>query len=651
VERKAASYELAGEVSAAPGRFSPIAFVLAPAAIVALALDGGGYDIVVRQEVALACWWVLGLGFLLGYLPRAEVPRAIRLPLYAAAGLAAWMAISIAWTDSDERAVEEVARTLGYLGGATLLVAALGPRTWRSAAAGLTAAAATVCGVAMLSRLAPGTLHSSAAFVDAFGTKRLAYPLGYWNAVGVVGAMTLVMGIAWSAHARSARWRALALAATPLAGAVVYLTYSRTAVITAVLGATLVIALSADRRRAAEHAAAAALGSAIAVLAIHSEPQIAQGAGSGGAWIVAAAIAVAAAGCAQVGFLSAEDGQGAPGSDWRRRLLTANVAVVAALLVALAVVPRPPAARAQATAAPSAASAAGRDISSRLVSTNGPRGDLWSTGLRAFRDNPLGGLGAGSYEFYWDRTTDNGNPLRDAHSFVITEMAELGLPGALLVAALGLGLAVICLRARGRAGPQEAGAVTALTAGFGVFALSALVDWTYEIPAVAALGVGCVAIAAASLSEPRREPRRVRSLALAAVAIVLGVVQIPGIVGTQLVRASADETAAGNLDRAAGLAADAVDAEPWAATPRLQQAFVALRARDATAAANFAAQAVEREPANYFNRFLLAQYQVQAGERAAGIASLRQAAELRPAIANQIAATIRAVRSEGPGSG
>ena len=196
--------------------------MLAPAAILALALDGGGYDIVVRQEAALACWWVLGLGFLCGYLPRAEVPRAIRLPLYAAAGLAAWMAISIAWTDTDERAVEEVARALGYLGGATLLVAALGPRTWRSAAAGLTTAAAAVCGAAMLSRLAPGTLHSSAAFVDAFGTKRLAYPLGYWNAVGVVGAMTLVMGIAWSAHARSARWRALALAATPLAGAVVY---------------------------------------------------------------------------------------------------------------------------------------------------------------------------------------------------------------------------------------------------------------------------------------------------------------------------------------------------------------------------------------------------------------------------------------------
>ena len=140
-------------------------------------------------------------------------------------------------------------------------------------------------------------------------------------------------------------------------------------------------------------------------------------------------------------------------------------------------------------------------------------------------------------------------------------------------------------------------------------------------------------------------------MALAAVAIALGLVQIPGIVGTQLVRASADETAAGNLDRAAGLAADAADAEPWAATPRLQQAFVALRARDANAAANYAAQAVEREPANYYTRFLLAQYQVQAGERAAGVASLRQAAELRPAIARQIAATIRAVRAEGSGSG
>ncbi len=623
------------------------------AAILALALDGGGYDVVVRQEAALAVWWVLGLGFLFGLLPRAGVPRAARLPLVAAAGLAAWMAVSLAWTDSHERAVEEIARTLGYLGGATLLFATLGPRSWRSAAAGLTVAAGAVCAVAMLSRLAPGTLHSSAAFVEAFGTKRLAYPLGYWNAVGVVGAMTFVMGIGWSAGTGSARWRALALASTPLAGAVVYVTYSRTAVIAAVLGAALVVVLSSNRRVAAEHAAAAVLGSAAAVLAIHSEPQIAHGSGSAGAWIVAASIAVAAGGCAQVGWFARL--RGAPASVPPRSLAAVDAAVVAGLLLALALVPRPGESRLAASTVsqrPAVAAPSAHDISSRLVSTNGPRGELWSTGWRAFRENPVKGLGAGGYEFFWDRTTSNGNPLRDAHSLLITEMAELGLPGLLLVAALGTGLIGICVQARRRASEPADAAVTAMVAGFAVFALSALVDWSYEIPAVAALGLGCVVIAGGSLAGPRPQPRTAaRSLALGATAIALGVVQIPGIVGNQLVRASAGQAADGDLDQAAALASDAVDAEPWAATPRLQQAFVALRGGDAGAAAGFAQEAVDREPDNYYTRFLLASYQLQDGRRAAGIASLRATAELRPALARQIDATIRFTRGGGSAGG
>jgi O-Antigen ligase len=632
------------------------AFVLVPTAVLALALNGGGYDIVVRQEAALACWWLLGLGFLFGYLPRAGVTREARLPLFAVAALAAWMAVSLAWTDSDERALEEIARTLGYLGGGTLLFATLGPRTWRSAAAGLTVAAAGVCGVALLSRVAPGLLHSSAAFVDAFGTKRLAYPLGYWNAVGIVGAMTLVMGIAWSAHARSARWRALALAVTPLAGAAVYLSYSRTAVIAAWLGTALVVVLSRNRRLAVEHAVAAALGSAAAVIVVHSEPQIAQGAGSAGAWIVVATLAVAAAGCGQVGWFAMPGGPGRRRSRPARALLVANAAAVAGLLVALALVPRPGVVTRQETSGPVAGTAASpvrRDVAARLVSTGGPRGDLWSAGLRAFRDNPVKGLGAGSYEFYWDRTTQNGNPLRDAHSFVITEMAELGLLGLLLVVALGLGLVRICTRARRQArSPADAGATTALIAGFAVFALSGLVDWSYEIPAVAALGLGCVAIAGCSLSGPRPASRRVgRSVALGAAAILIGLLQIPAVVGTQLVRASSQRVEDGDLSQAAALAAHAVDAEPWAATPRLQQAFVALRAGDVEAAARFAQDAADRDPADYYTRFLLAQYQLQAAEQADAIASLRATAELRPALTGQIRATIRAVRNEGSGNG
>ncbi len=628
--------------------------MLVTGVVLGLAIDGGGYDVVVRQEAALACWWLLGLGFLFGYLPRFGPPASVRLPLIAATGLVAWMAISLAWTDSDERALEEIARALGYLGGGVLVFSTIGPRTWRYAAAGLTVAAVGVCGLAMFSRLDPSALHSSAAFVEAFGTKRLAYPLGYWNAVGAVGAAALVMAIAWSAHARAPGRRALALASAPLAGAVVYLSYSRGAIVAAVLGAGAAIALSKHRRVAAEHAAAAALASAAVVLVIRSEPQIAQGAGSGGAWIVLATLLVAAAVCAQ-----AASGARVGARLRRRRRRSAlprvalNVAGIAGLIVALALVSHP-----AATPVKGREGSAGRalvrparsgDIAGRLISTSGPRGELWSTGLHAFRDHPIIGLGAGSYEFYWDRHTSNGDPLRDAHSVVITSMAELGLPGLALIGALAVGLVALCVQARRRArGSPDIGAVVALVAGFLVFATSAAVDWSYEIPAVTALGLACVAVAGSSLSSRERPVRRgLGSVLLATVAIVAGLVQVPGIVGNQLVRASADRAADGDTDRAADLASDAVTAEPWAATPRLQQAFVALRAGDPDAAVGFAEEAVAREPDNYYTRFLLAQYQLQAGRRSAGIESLKAVKALRPAISAQIHGAIRAVRDQG----
>ena len=613
---------------------------------------------VVRQAAALACWWLLGLGFLFGYLPRSSPPRSVRLPWIAACGLAAWMAVSLAWTGSDERALEEIARTLGYLGGAILVFCTVGPRTWRAAAAGLLLAAVAVCGVAVVSRLAPQTLHESAAFVDAFGTKRLAYPLGYWNAIGAIGAAALVMGIAWSAHASSPGGRALALAATPVAGSVVYLSYSRTAVIAVALAGVAVIWLSSNRRLAVEHAAAAALGSAAVIFVIRSQPQIAQGSGSGGAWIVLATLLVAAALCGQAGararVRSRRSRRPQPRSPAAR--VAANGVAIVGLCVALALVSHPPATPASDHGpSPQVVTHAGgaADAATRLISTQGPRGELWSTGLRAFRDEPLKGVGAGGYEFYWDRRTANGDPLRDAHSIVITSMAELGLPGLILVAGLGLGLVAICVQARRAArGHREVGPVTALIAGFGVCLISALVDWTYEIPAVAAFGIACACVAGSSLAGPPPERRAAsRSAILAAIAIAVGLVQVPGLVGNQLVRASADQAGAGNTAQAAKLAADAVTAEPWAATPRLQQAYVALRAGNPRAAVGFAQEAVAREPDNYYTRFLLAQYQLQAGRRDAAVATLRAVKELRPAISTQIHQAIRAVKNEGSHGG
>ena len=97
-----------------------IGFVVAAAAPFALAVQGGGYDIVAREFTSLAIWWLIALGMAFGLLPRARPPRSMRLPLAGLVVLVGWTAASLLWTSSAEDTFAELARILGYGGVAVL---------------------------------------------------------------------------------------------------------------------------------------------------------------------------------------------------------------------------------------------------------------------------------------------------------------------------------------------------------------------------------------------------------------------------------------------------------------------------------------------------------------------------------------------------
>src|SRR4051812_15226258 len=80
-----------------------LAFIGTFAVLLYYALRGGSYDVVVRQEEAIAVWWVVGLGWASGVLPRFRRPRGSRWPLLALAALVVWTMLSLSWTESDSR--------------------------------------------------------------------------------------------------------------------------------------------------------------------------------------------------------------------------------------------------------------------------------------------------------------------------------------------------------------------------------------------------------------------------------------------------------------------------------------------------------------------------------------------------------------------
>ena len=280
----------------------------------------------------------------------------------------------------------------------------------------------------------------------------------------------------------------------------------------------------------------------------------------------------------------------------------------------------------------------GADPAERLTTAGGNRNDIWNSAIDAFEDEPVKGVGAGTFEFWWLSEADDPEYVRDAHSLYLEHLAELGLPGALLlVTALG-GLLAIAIAARRRLErPGDLGASVALTSAFAVFLVNAGVDWMWEETAVAVLAIGGVAVAAAGGSTRRTGSRRRGVLlkpgvrvAVVAGAVCAAIVQVPGIVSTQRVRASEDALAAGDVTGARALAEQAVDAQSWAAEPHAQLALVEREDGNLDEAQAEIEAAVDHEPSSWEWPLVLATIQVEGGDRNGAIRTFTDGRELAP---------------------
>ncbi len=564
-----------------------------------LALHGGGYDIVIRQQTALVVWWAIAVGFAFGVLPRVQLDRSMLIPGIGLAGLVGWTLLGLTWTESSERTWIELSRLLGYVGLVVLAWSALNRYTFRAAAAGLSVGAVAVCVLAVASRVMPSGFPVDQVQI-AFDSDRLTYPFNYWNAVAAWGSMTLAICLCWSAHARRAAVRAVALAAAPVAGLTVYLTYSRGGVLSAGVAVLAVVVLSRNRWTAAIHAIAVGAGTGVMILVVRGQPEVAHALGGKGGATVTAALLLVALACGGLAALTSATGIDRVRLEQRVARIATPVAVVFVLLVG---------------------GVAGHHVISRtwheflydnvstqqgterLATAGGDRNDLWGSAIDAFRSNSFKGIGPGAFEFWWYRDGRVKTPVLNAHSLYFEMLGEEGAVGFLLLLVAIGGLIFVGLRGRsGARRTTDLGASAAMLACFIVFLFHASLDWLWQFPALVALGLGGAAIAAAATSvRLGRSPAALVRLRIAAtvVALALGAVQIPALVATERTRDSQKALAAGDAAGARSLASQAIQAEPWAATTRAQRAFSEESLGDLTAAREDLEGAREREPTNW----------------------------------------------------
>ncbi|MGH3072505.1 MAG: O-antigen ligase family protein [Gaiellaceae bacterium] len=502
----------------------------------------------------------------------ADAPRPERLQLgflAGLAGLAVWAGVSTLWSSGAAAPVLEAERGLLYVAAAAaaMLLLSLGDHV-QALLGGVVAGAVVGSLYALATRLFPGDVGGA---YDPSSGYQLAEPIGYWNALGLLAAIAILLAAGFAAHGERIAIRAPAASALVVLLPTLYFTFSRGALVALVAGAALQVLV--DPRRVRLLVSGLVLGAPAAVGVLYASRfhalttpgdslTTAQREGRDVAtMLVALALAAAAA---AVALHLAERRARLPARAGSV-LLIATV-LVAALVAGGAIVAAggPVAAVERATDSFREPLPAGEgDLERRLLSASGNgRGEYWRVAADMVRDEPLLGRGAGSFEANWVLERRVSFHAHDAHNLYLETLAELGPLGlALLVGTLALPLLALPQVRRRPLAPAAAGA-------FAAYLLHAAVDWDWELPVVTVPAILCGAalLAPSGFDEDAWLTGRRRVVALALVVPVLAVALVAHV-GNRAAAASVAAIENGEPERALEQAQRAIDWAPWSYEP------------------------------------------------------------------------------------
>jgi hypothetical protein len=444
-----------------------------------LAFLKAGYYEDVRLIAGIVAWALVAILAVVADGPILPRTTAVRLAVGGLIAFTAWVWLSKGWAPLAGPAGDDLQRDALYLGALIAGALAWRPRSWASAVeVALALGVLIVIGYGVLGRTLPGLIDLKPSF---YAGGRLDQPLTYWNAMGALSAI----GIVLSARIAGDRLRPESLRVIAAAAAVpmtlaLYLTYSRGA-LAAVACGLLVLALLAPTWGQLRSIVFVVGGGFVVSVVASQLDGVASLHGSMGhreaqgvlmlSVLVAAMIAVAAIQAYAIRRTS-DTPLRLPG--WARPAGFVVAICVALLPYALAVV-----------------SERGEDNPSfgasaqRLASTGSNRYAYWRVAFHTWADHPLQGAGAAAFRVEWLRERPFRESVRDAHSLYFETLAELGLVGFVLLCAL---LAGVLLAARKVLG-ADAALAAGPAAGLVVWAVHAGVDWDWEMPALTLVAV------------------------------------------------------------------------------------------------------------------------------------------------------------------
>jgi tetratricopeptide (TPR) repeat protein len=612
-------------------------------------------------------------------------PRRERLwgsgPLALLVALAVLTALSITWAAQPADAWLEANRTLAYVAvfAAAVALAHSAPGRWSAVLGAITLAAVAISAYAVLTKVLPGELNPDEIYA------RLREPFGYWNSVGLMAALG-VPGCLWLGSRRSGHQglNALAYPALGLLVLTMLMAYSRGALLAAGLGAAFWFATVPLRLRGAAVLLAGAAGGGLVAAWAFSQEALTDdrvpidlrnqaGLQLGLALLVVLGLLLLAG--LAVNFVAAAQRRS------RRSRRRAGIA----LLVALALVPV-----GVLVDLSLSDKGLGGSISSswnsltdphaaipindpsRLTAAGSVRARYWDEAWRIFEDNVAVGVGAGGYATVRKRYRTADPAVRHAHGYVVQTLADLGLAGlavslALLAAWLASAARATGLRRRdrGRAFTTERIGLLTLVATVVVFGVHSFVDWTWFVPAnaaVALLAASWVAGRGPLGSEParpafaggtgarlraglRERPRAAGAVAAALLAIVCAWTVWQPLRSDTIGQDAIASLDTGDADVARAQAQAARDRNPLSVDPLFELSAIESAAGRKFAARRALEQAVRLQPANPDTWLRLAQFELDVLHRPrVALTAIRPALYLDPRSSDAVAVFLAAQR-------
>jgi hypothetical protein len=422
--------------------------------------------------------------------------------------LAAFTALSVAWSVEPSDSWIEASRTLSYaavFAGAIAFVR-LAPQRWRSVIIGVLLGTLFVSAYAVATKIIPATLASGPTLA------RLNAPFSYWNAVGLTAALG-VPPCLWLGARREGHGALSALAPPAICVLLIaaFLCYSRGSLIALAAGLAFWFAVTPLRLRGVAVLAISAVGAAIIIswtfaqsaLTTDYAPLTPRSSAGHTLGVLLLLVLVL---CGVAGLVLRFALVRNPRSAQARRRAGVALAVALALIPVLGILALSVSSRGLFGSIShdwntlTSTKAAVPNNASRLTAVGSRRALYWSIALKAFDSNPFVGTGAGSYATVFLRYATSQATVTQAHGYIFQTLADLGLIGlalSLLLAGAWVYAAVRTtgpFRTREGVGPSESaeriGLLTLISCVV-VFVVHASIDITWFVPGDALVALLC----------------------------------------------------------------------------------------------------------------------------------------------------------------